>query len=33
MHDIVDLLSKAGLEIVESGALGARDLNFVLATA
>jgi ubiquinone/menaquinone biosynthesis C-methylase UbiE len=33
VHDIVKLLSKAGLEIVESGAVGVRDLNFVLATA
>jgi ubiquinone/menaquinone biosynthesis C-methylase UbiE len=33
VHDIVNLLSKAGLKIVESGAVGVRDLNFVLATA
>jgi ubiquinone/menaquinone biosynthesis C-methylase UbiE len=33
VHDIVNLLSKAGLQIVESGAVGVRDLNFVLAMA
>jgi ubiquinone/menaquinone biosynthesis C-methylase UbiE len=33
VHDIVTLLSEAGLGIVESGAVGVRDLNFVLATA
>ena len=33
LHDIVALLSDAGLAIVESGAVGVRDLNFVLATA
>jgi ubiquinone/menaquinone biosynthesis C-methylase UbiE len=33
VHDIVNLLSKAGFEIVEAGAVGVRDLNFVLATA
>jgi ubiquinone/menaquinone biosynthesis C-methylase UbiE len=33
VHDIVNLLSKAGLDIVESGAVGVRDLNFVLARA
>jgi ubiquinone/menaquinone biosynthesis C-methylase UbiE len=33
LHDIVKLLSDAGLQIVESGAVGVRDLNFVLATA
>jgi ubiquinone/menaquinone biosynthesis C-methylase UbiE len=32
VHDIVKLLSEAGLEIVESGPVGVRDLNFVLAT-
>jgi ubiquinone/menaquinone biosynthesis C-methylase UbiE len=31
VHDIVTLLSEAGLEIVESGAVGIRDMNFVLA--
>ncbi len=33
VHEIVKLLSEAGLEVVESGAVGVRDLNFVLATA
>lgn len=33
VHDVVKLLSEAGFEIVESGAVGVRDLNFVLATA
>jgi ubiquinone/menaquinone biosynthesis C-methylase UbiE len=33
LHDIVKLLSDAGLQIVESGAVGVRHLNFVLATA
>jgi ubiquinone/menaquinone biosynthesis C-methylase UbiE len=33
VHDIVKLLSEAGLEIVESGPVGVRNLNFVLATA
>jgi ubiquinone/menaquinone biosynthesis C-methylase UbiE len=33
VHDIINLLSKAGFEIVEAGAVGMRDLNFVLATA
>jgi ubiquinone/menaquinone biosynthesis C-methylase UbiE len=33
MHDIVKLLSEAGLQVVESGAVGVRNLNFVLATA
>lgn len=33
LQDIVELLSETGLEIVESGAVGVRDLNFVLATA
>lgn len=32
VHAIVELLSEAGLETVESGAVGVRDLNFVLAT-
>src|SRR5262245_762940 len=30
VNDIVALLTEAGLEIVESGAMGVRDLNFVL---
>ena len=33
VHDIVTLLGDAGLEIIDSGAVGVRDLNFVLATA
>jgi len=31
--DIVKLLGEAGLEIIESGPVGVRDMNFVLATA
>lgn len=33
LPDIVELLSEAGLTVVESGAVGVRDMNFVLATA
>jgi ubiquinone/menaquinone biosynthesis C-methylase UbiE len=33
LHDIIDLLTNAGLRIVESGAVGVRGLNFVLAAA
>ncbi len=33
LGDIVTLLSEAGLGIIESGAVGMRDLNFVLAVA
>jgi hypothetical protein len=33
VHEIVKLLSEAGLKIIESGPVGVRDLNFVLATA
>jgi ubiquinone/menaquinone biosynthesis C-methylase UbiE len=33
LRDIIALLSNAGFEIVESGAVGVRDLNFVLARA
>lgn len=33
LHDIIDLLTAAGLRIVESGAVGVRGLNFVLAAA
>ena len=33
VRDIVTLLSDAGLQIVESGAVGVRNLSFVLATA
>jgi ubiquinone/menaquinone biosynthesis C-methylase UbiE len=31
VHDIVKLLGEAGFEIAESGAVGVRDMNFVLA--
>jgi ubiquinone/menaquinone biosynthesis C-methylase UbiE len=33
LADIIAVLSEAGLNIVESGAVGTRDLQFVLATA
>jgi ubiquinone/menaquinone biosynthesis C-methylase UbiE len=33
VHDIVELLGEAGFQIVQSGRLGVRDLNFVLAAA
>jgi ubiquinone/menaquinone biosynthesis C-methylase UbiE len=33
LADIIAVLSEAGLNIVESGAVGIRDLNFVLAAA
>ncbi len=33
LHDLVALLREAGLNIVESGALGIGDLHFVLAAA
>ena len=33
LRDIVKLLSEVGLQIVESGAVGVRNLSFVLATA
>lgn len=33
VHEIVKLLSEVGLEIIDSGPIGVRDLNFVLATA
>jgi ubiquinone/menaquinone biosynthesis C-methylase UbiE len=33
VHDIVTLLSEVGFQVVESGAVGVRNLNFVLATA
>lgn len=33
LPDIVRLLREAGFEIIESGAVGVRDLNFALATA
>jgi ubiquinone/menaquinone biosynthesis C-methylase UbiE len=32
MDHLVAILSEAGLQIVERGAVGVRDLNFVLAT-
>jgi ubiquinone/menaquinone biosynthesis C-methylase UbiE len=32
-HDIIALLSEAGLNTVESGAVGTKDLQFVIATA
>jgi ubiquinone/menaquinone biosynthesis C-methylase UbiE len=32
VRDIVELLSEAGLDVVESGAVGVLDLDFVLAT-
>ncbi|MGH9563831.1 MAG: class I SAM-dependent methyltransferase, partial [Terracidiphilus sp.] len=31
--EIIDLLSSAGLSIAETGAVGMRDLEFVVATA
>jgi SAM-dependent methyltransferase len=31
LSDIISLLSEAGLKIVESGSVGIRDLQFVLA--
>ena len=33
LRDIVELLSEAGLEVVESGSVGVGDLQFALATA
>jgi len=33
LDDLINLLSQAGLNIVESGAMGMKDLQFVLATA
>lgn len=33
LHDLVTLLTEAGLNIVESGAVGIGDLHFVLASA
>ncbi len=33
LHDLVALLTEAGLNIVESGAVGIGDLQFVLASA
>lgn len=31
-HDVVSLLSEAGFSVIESGAVGIRDLQFVFAT-
>ena len=33
LDDIISILSKAGFDIVESGAMGMKDIQFVLATA
>jgi hypothetical protein len=33
LHDIIAVLSQAGMNIVESGAVGMKDMHFVLATA
>jgi ubiquinone/menaquinone biosynthesis C-methylase UbiE len=33
LHEIIGALSQAGLSIVESGAVGVKDIQFVLATA
>jgi ubiquinone/menaquinone biosynthesis C-methylase UbiE len=33
LHDIISLLTDAGLRIIETGAVGVRGLNFVLAVA
>ncbi len=33
VHDIISLLNEAGLTTIESGSMGIRDLQFVLATA
>lgn len=33
LHDIIAVLSQAGFNIVESGAVGMKDMHFVLATA
>jgi ubiquinone/menaquinone biosynthesis C-methylase UbiE len=33
LKDMIELLNDAGLNIAESGAVGMRDLNFVIATA
>jgi len=32
LKDMIEILSEAGLNIAESGAVGMRDLNFVIAT-
>jgi ubiquinone/menaquinone biosynthesis C-methylase UbiE len=33
LSDVIAVLSQAGLSVVESGALGMKDMHFVLATA
>jgi hypothetical protein len=33
MKDMIEILNEVGLNIAQSGAVGMRDLNFVLATA
>jgi ubiquinone/menaquinone biosynthesis C-methylase UbiE len=33
LKDMIEMLNEAGLNIADSGAVGTRDLNFVLATA
>jgi hypothetical protein len=33
LKDMIETLNQAGLNIAESGAVGMRDLNFVIATA
>jgi ubiquinone/menaquinone biosynthesis C-methylase UbiE len=33
LHDIARLLSEVGLQVVESGSVGVRNLNFAVATA
>jgi ubiquinone/menaquinone biosynthesis C-methylase UbiE len=33
LKDMIEMLKEAGLNIAESGAVGMRDMNFVLATA
>jgi ubiquinone/menaquinone biosynthesis C-methylase UbiE len=33
LDDIIGVLSQAGLNIVDSGAVGVKDMHFVLATA
>jgi SAM-dependent methyltransferase len=32
LKDMIEMLNDAGLNIAESGAVGMRDLNFVIAT-
>jgi ubiquinone/menaquinone biosynthesis C-methylase UbiE len=33
VHDIAELFSEAGFEVIETGAVGVRSMNFVLTTA